>query len=426
MALGRPLSPNPAPRQEAFVSHRYNSEKPMIGSLPPSPVNDATPLTIPSTGIHDQPVPQVSIIIPARNEEANLGACLESLTAQTGVDFEIIVVDDASTDRTREIAQSFTGVQVISPQPLPAELTPNRRTGKNNALIAGTKVPGTKIAGTKQARAPWLLFTDADTIHQPGSLARALDEAEREQADLLSYSPEQIVVTFAERAVMPVLFAELAARYPLRKVRDQNSGVVAANGQYILVSRAAYEAVGGHAAVAEEILEDVALARLFRAAGKRVYFRYGADAVRTRMYRTWPQLREGWTKNLALLFPQSEFLMCQSLALWLVAWGWLAIAVSGALTQHFVWILSAAFWLLVYRRINAAHFKAANNLIAMLFGFPIFAYLLHRSRQAYANGRVCWKGRAYSVDVPGNKAPVARQTAKPLPKLESQELRAES
>ncbi len=371
------------------------------------------PLIFPTTDFRALRVPQVSIIIPARNEEANIGACLESLTKQTGVDFQIIVVDDASTDRTREIAQSFPGVQVIIPPALHNELAAENRTGKNSALIAGTQ----------RARAPWLLFTDADTIHQPGSLARALDEAEREQADLLSYSPEQVVVTFAERAVMPVVFAELAARYPPRKIRGQNSKIVAANGQYILVRRSAYEAVGGHAAVATEILEDVALARLFRDAGKRVYFRYGADAVRTRMYRNWPQLREGWTKNLALLFPQSEFLACPSLALWLVAWWSLAVAISGALTRHFIWILPAAFWLILYRRISAAQFKTANNVRAMLFGFPIFAYLLRRSRQAYAKGRVSWKGRKYDVN-PAHKIALAGiQAAKPIPKLESQKLR---
>src|SRR5882762_10720510 len=183
-------------------------------------------------------IPEVSIIVPARNEEASLGNCLESLTAQTGVGFEIIVVDDGSTDRTREIAQSFAKVRVISAGPLP-----DGWTGKNNAVIAGAK----------EGRAQWLLFTDADTVHLPGSLARALAEAKREGADLLSYSPEQAAVTFAERAVMPVIFAELAAKYPPQRVREQNSRIAAANGQYLLVRREAYDAVGGHAAVATEI-----------------------------------------------------------------------------------------------------------------------------------------------------------------------------
>jgi glycosyltransferase involved in cell wall biosynthesis len=354
---------------------------------------------------------EVTIIVPARNEEASLGDCLESLTAQTGVAFEIIVVDDASTDRTREIAQSFAKMRVISPDPLP-----HGWTGKNNAVIAGAKV----------ARAEWLLFTDADTVHLPGSLVRALAEAKREGGDLLSYSPEQVVVTFAERAVMPVIFAELASQYPPQKVREENSGIIAANGQYLLVRRAAYDAVGGHAAVATEILEDVALARLFRSEGKTVYFRYGGDAVRTRMYRNWPQLREGWTKNLALLFPQPERLALQSLFLWLAAWATLGIIAVGATSQHFAWIAFAVFWPLLCRRIHVAHFSLANNLIAIACGLPMFAYLLLRSKKAHANGQVRWKGRTYNVDAPFGSADATTQVEKPLSRLESKKLRTEN
>src|ERR1700723_4658208 len=154
---------------------------------------------------------------------------------------------------------------------------------------------------------------------------------------------------------MPAIFAALAAQYPPHKVRDQNAKVVAANGQYILVRRAAYDAVGGHAAVANEILEDVALARLFRSAGYRVYFRYAADAVRTRMYRNWAQLREGWTKNLALLFPPPESLAFKTLFWWLLAWATLGIAIAASNTHHFVFIVFAAFWFLLYLKIRTAH-----------------------------------------------------------------------
>ena len=138
---------------------------------------------------------EVSIIIPARNEEASLGPCLESLIAQDGVSFEIIVVNDQSTDRTREIAASFPKVRVIDADP-PAP----GWTGKNNAVATGAVA----------ARGPWLLFTDADTIHLPGSLVHALAEAKAHNVDMLSYSPEQITVTFWEMAVLPVVFAELA------------------------------------------------------------------------------------------------------------------------------------------------------------------------------------------------------------------------
>src|SRR5216684_8605317 len=223
---------------------------------------------------------KISIIVPARNEESCLGACLESLTAQTGVPFEVIVVDDHSTDRTSEIAASFSGIRVLQARPLPEGWT-----GKNNAVTCGALA----------ANGVWLLFTDADTEHLPGSLARSLDEAKRHGAALLSYSPEQVVVSIWEKAVMPVIFAELASRYSPSQVSDPNSAVAAANGQYILITREAYDAVGGHAAFGDTLLEDVALARAVKGSGRKILFRYGGDAVRTRMYRSLAQLVEGWT-----------------------------------------------------------------------------------------------------------------------------------
>src|SRR5690348_6489143 len=237
-----------------------------------------------------QPVPShlaVSVIVPARNEEDCLGDCLASLVSQTGVNFEILVVDDGSTDRTRQIAASFTGVKIIDPGP-----PPRGWSGKNNAVVAGVRA----------ARGEWLLFTDADTVHLPGSLLRALAEAHERKVALLSYSPEQDVRTLWEKAIMPVVFAELASTYRPSEVSDPRSPAAAANGQYILVERKAYDAVGGHAAVSDSLLEDVELARLVKQSGRAIFFRLGKGMVRTRMYRSFAQLREGWTKNLALLF----------------------------------------------------------------------------------------------------------------------------
>jgi glycosyltransferase involved in cell wall biosynthesis len=165
---------------------------------------------------------QASVIVPARNEEACLAACLRSLSEQAGVNFEIIVVDDASTDRTGEIAKSFPQVRVVHPPALPPGWS-----GKVNAVEAGAA----------QARGAWLLFTDADTVHLPGSLARAITEAEKRQAALLSYSPEQQVRSFWEKAVMPVVFAELASRFRPVEVSNPRSAVAAANGQYLFPSR---------------------------------------------------------------------------------------------------------------------------------------------------------------------------------------------
>ena len=326
----------------------------------------------------------VSVMVPARDEEASLGTCLESLVAQTGVSFEIVVVDDGSTDRTRQIAQSFPGVQVADPGPLPPGWS-----GKNNALVAGVK----------RAQGEWLLFTDADTVHLAGSLARSVAEARQRGVVLLSYSPEQEVHGLWEKAVMPVIFAELASSYRPSEVSDPASPAAAANGQYILISREAYDAVGGHAAVATRLLEDVALARAVKAAGCKIFFRYGADAVRTRMYRSFAQLREGWTKNLVLLFRSpvrlavlrlTEFVLIVSGSAIAVATGlrgkWHPAAMAAALT--------VVLWSFLLKRIRKAHFSWDANCLALI-GLPLFSYLLLQSRIAHARGTVAWKGRRY-------------------------------
>ena len=331
--------------------------------------------------------PAVSVIVPARNEEACLRTCLESLVSQAGVTFEIIVVDDGSTDGTRSIADSFPQVRVIDPGPLPPGWT-----GKNNAVTAGARA----------AQGHWLLFTDADTVHKPGSLARAVAEAEQHHADLLSYSPEQEVHGFWERAVMPVIFAELASAYPPSKVNDPASPLAAANGQYLLFSREAYEAIGGHAAVATDLLEDVAIARLVKRSGRRVFFRYGGDAVRTRMYRSFAQLREGWTKNLALLFPSALSFAGLQISLFVVIVADVAMSVLVDLmggSAGWPWmatVVAIFFWL----RIRKANFSPLSNALA-IFGLPLFAYLLLRSAGLQRGGDIRWKGRIYNSRAEG-------------------------
>jgi glycosyltransferase involved in cell wall biosynthesis len=324
--------------------------------------------------------PEVSVIIPARNEEVSLGTCLESLVSQSGVEFEIIVVNDHSTDRTGEIAASLPGVRVIEAGPLPQGWT-----GKNNSVACGAR----------EAHGEWLLFTDADTMHLPGSLARALAEAKEQKAEMLSYSPDQIAITFWEMAVLPVVFAELAQQYSPSKVSDPASPIAAANGQFILIRRETYDAIGGHAAVAGDILEDVALARRVKAAGRKLRFRYAADAVRTRMYRSFAQLREGWTKNLALLFPRPGLLAVKLLLLWICPWTVLTFHLAGVLPQWW-WnpVFVGGFTYLVLRT-NRANFTTHMNILASFFGMPMFAYLLLRSKRMHANGIIAWKGRTY-------------------------------
>ena len=328
--------------------------------------------------------PVVSVIVPARNEEASLGACLESLVGQTGILFEVIVVDDGSTDRTRQIAASFPSVELIEAPPLPLGWS-----GKNNAVTAGARV----------ARGRWLLFTDADTVHLPASLSRSVTEAEQNRMALLSYSPEQEVHGVLEKAVMPVIFAELAATYCPSQVSDPRSSAAAANGQYLLVSREAYDAVGGHAAIGGSLLEDVALAKKVKQSRRKIFFRYGGDAVRTRMYRSFAQLREGWTKNLALLFASPvqiallrllEFVLIAGSATLAVV----AIAEGRVRVGIVLGLLALVLYAFLMKRIRQAHFSWDANALS-LFGLPIFSYLLLRSAISYKRGQVSWKGRQY-------------------------------
>jgi glycosyltransferase involved in cell wall biosynthesis len=336
-------------------------------------------------------VPQASVIIPARNEETCLAACLHSLSEQTGVNFEIIVVDDGSTDRTQEIAESFSQIRVVRANALPPGWS-----GKVNAVEAGAS----------QARGSWLLFTDADTVHLPGSLARAIAEAETNRAALLSYSPEQEVHSFWEKAVMPVVFAELACSFRPTAVSDPKSAAAAANGQYLLISRAAYDAVGGFSPLATSLLEDVAMARAVKASGRKIFFRYAPDAVRTRMYRNFVELRDGWTKNLALLFPSIRRLAALRLLEFVLIVGCATmVVVAAAKGRQHTGILAAGVTAVLYalflKRIRKAHFRWGANLRA-LFGLPVFAYLLLRSRLFHRSGKVSWKGRLYD----GEASPV--------------------
>jgi glycosyltransferase involved in cell wall biosynthesis len=338
----------------------------------------------------DQAEVTVDIVIPARNEEDCLGRCLQSLVAQQGISFQITVVDDGSADRTRAIAESFPAVRVLSAtEPKPGVM------GKCNALISGAA----------HSNAKWLLFTDADTVHYPESLAASVQEAEQRNVDLLSYSPEQEATTWWELAVMPVVFAELTRTYPTERVNNPADLTVAANGQYILVRRQIYEALGGHCSVASNILEDVELARIFKVAGHKLWFRHGAGIVRTRMYRSFRAMWDGWTKNLALLFPRTlslaalrgfEFL---ALAISLLA-GLMLFALGDYRDAFFPLVFAAFAYLNFISRVQQAHFPRKANLMAFM-GLPIFVLLLVRSH-LHSNVRreLTWKGRRYTHSAP--------------------------
>ena len=345
---------------------------------------------------------ELTVVIPARNEQDCLGACLRSLVSQSeeifelGRDWELTVVDDHSTDRTAEIAgeiaRGFAGVTVMEA----AKLEPGW-TGKANAIWTAAR----------RARGRWLLFTDADTIHEPGNLRRALHEAARHKVGMLSYSPRQIVRGLWQRSLMPLVFCELALAYPPAKVSDPNQRIAAANGQFLLIEREAYRRLGGHASVAGKVLEDVELAFLAKRRKVGLRFRYAEDAVATRMYRGTAAMIGGWTKNLALLFDNSL-----ALALWraldfFLLFGLPVLAIDFWNARFAAYSLEwlGAGWALAllwvrtlarfYARVAKSNFPLVDCALAPL-GLPLFVVLLYRSWfQHRILKRVSWKGREY-------------------------------
>ena len=197
-------------------------------------------------------------------------------------------------------------------------------------------------------------------MHLPGSLARSVLEAQEHHAALLSYSPAQEVHGFWERAIMPVVFAELTATFRTEDVNNPASPVAAANGQYLLIRRDVYQSIGGFASVSQSLLEDVDLARAVKRAGHRLYFRFGGDAVRTRMYRSFADLRQGWTKNLALLFPSpGQLAVKRALEFLLVLLGaitaLIAVLKDAPALALSAGALAATAYVLFLRRVRRAH-----------------------------------------------------------------------
>jgi glycosyltransferase involved in cell wall biosynthesis len=336
--------------------------------------------------------PRISAIVPARDEEAVIAACVESLAQQIEI-AEILVVNDQSTDRTAEIVRAlipkFPHVRLLETTGLPAGWV-----GKNHAVWLGAQ----------QATGDWLLFTDADAVHEKESAARALQIAAQSDAALVSFSPEQLMHKWYEKALIPFVYGRLSRNFSFDQINDPQNMAAAANGQFILIRRDAYHAVGGHASIAGEVLEDVALAKLVKRAGHRLWFGSGKGFIRVRMYRSFPAMWAGWKKNLyqleggspaevyKQLLAESAFLLGPLAVIALAVYKWHRLDFAILLGLFFLLITHAMH----FQALRRSHFSPAFTGY-LIPGSILYTAVLYASYRSHTRGKLEWKGREYPV-----------------------------
>ncbi len=272
------------------------------------------------------PPPKVSVIIPARNEEKNIANCLSHFFKTDYPNFEILVVDDRSEDRTPHLVENFRRLSPVPFRVITLGKLPQGWTGKNYAMQAGSRI----------ASGEWLLFTDADTTHSPQSIATAVREALAKKIDFLTLAPETEAFSFWEKTIQPLAVGSLAIWFDPQKNNDPKSDLVLANGQFILVRKEAYRAVGGNEVVKNKVVEDVELARKMRQAGYRVQMLNGTRLYRTRMYTSLKEIQTGWTRIFAHLFGKNIFRLIEKIAMFL----FFSILPFGVLTAEIFWALN--------------------------------------------------------------------------------------
>lgn len=365
--------------------------------------------------------PLVSVIVPARNEARSIEECLRSITRSDYPNFEVIVVDDRSEDDTFALASSVPvgnaeRIEVVRGKELPDDWL-----GKPWACRQGAKV----------ARGAWLLFTDADTVHGPQLISKAVRAATVQEADLFTVAGRQLVETFWEKLVQTQVFLTMLLRFPdfERTARNKNWRDAIANGQFLLFRLDAYRAISGHRAVRNEVVEDLALAQHVKRAGLALRIGGGVDDLSTRMYRSLRELIDGWSKNLVLGGQQTlppwlrgvaaPATLVVGIVVWLAApavlllwsagggfdFGGVDLGVQGETfvedvgqiatdTALLTWagaayLLNTLTWGLFARRVDVELWYAPLHPLGAAVGVWIFARAWWRGR------RVEWKGRSY-------------------------------
>jgi chlorobactene glucosyltransferase len=348
--------------------------------------------------------PLISVCVPARNEERNIRACVESLLAQDYPNFEVIVLDDRSTDRTsailRELSTQSDTLRVIHGSDLPEGWA-----GKPHALFQAA-------ATTQVAPRAWLCFVDADTFLSPVTLSSCYARAIETKADMFTIMTFQILGSFWEKVIMPIVMTALSVGFSPRKVNDPDSRDAIANGQFILIKRTVYDAIGGHESVKDQIVEDKAISEQVKWNGYRLIVANGQAVARTRMYTSLSEMWEGWTKNIFLGLSDRPSLM------WLGAFGAFILLLAALVLPLWpilglVWFLQGGGWLaltvilealILWASVISVRAQVASGMgishwyaFTLPLGAAVFAAMMFVSAWKVLSGKgITWKGRIYA------------------------------
>lgn len=353
------------------------------GKLPPAYLQPCKPATC------NLPSPRLSFLVPARNEAAVIGGTVRSLLGQGGDEIEVLILDDHSIDGTGEIARAA------------AEGDPRLR------VLAGVDLPPGWLGKNwachqlgEAARGEILVFTDADVRWGSGALAALLAEMERAHADLLTIWPTQETVTWGERLTVPLMALVVHAYLPILFVHHYAHPLFgAANGQCMVFRRAAYDRIGGHAAVRDNVVEDVSLARRIKVHGLRLRMAEGNHLITCRMYRSWDQARDGFAKSILKGYGNAAGLIASTFFHWLVFLGPWMLLILGALGVDLpgwpLWPLALALGGIGLRALTAIH---SQQRVGDALLFPLSVLLMTRiAAQALwwqvRYGGPLWKGR---------------------------------
>ena len=348
------------------------------------------------TSLDLERAPSVGVIIPARNESENIEECLASLTKSRYPNFEIIVVDDRSEDGTAELARTVPPGNAKRLVVIDGEALPEGWLGKPWACQQGARATSAEL----------LVFADADTTHGDRLLSRSITELQNEDADLLNVLGFQVMESFWERLVQPQIFLAVVFRHPdlERSARSSQWQDGVANGQFMLMPRTSYEAIGGHESVRDRVLEDLALAQTVKRHGRTFVIRMAMDDLTTRMYHSLGGLIAGWSRLIQMGSTQGQPLVSSfgvvavaTFCFWIVPPLMLLSALLGFGGETLLIWSAIACSLSVGIHAAFLHFLGAPAYYAVFYPLGSFVVLYIMIRSKVRASDVEWKGRRYTV-----------------------------